>query len=159
MHGERLPLDELCGGRPDLAGPLRALVERYLSITTTLDGDAITSAVLSPGGTLPHFDGFQTIERIGAGGMGEVFKLKDLRLERVVAAKVVRGDRSPRWTSGMEGFLPRRARWRCFPIAGSSRSSTSGRTRPRRSSSWSSWMASSSGASDRRSRSPSGPGS
>ena len=105
LHGERLSLDDLCGGRPDLATPLRALVERYLSITTTLDGDAVTPAVLSPDTTLPLFDGFQTIERIGAGGMGEVFKLKDLRLNRLVAAKVVRADRQSHWKEGMQGFL------------------------------------------------------
>ncbi len=61
--------------------------------------------MLSPGRTLPLFDGFQTIERIGAGGMGEVFKLKDLRLDRIVAAKVVRAEGAARRTSGMEGFL------------------------------------------------------
>jgi serine/threonine protein kinase len=32
----------------------------------------------------------QTIERIGAGGMGEVYKLRDLKLDRIVAGKVVR---------------------------------------------------------------------
>lgn len=42
---------------------------------------------------LPQFTGFRTVERLGAGGMGEVYKLHDLRLERMVAAKVLK--RSP----------------------------------------------------------------
>jgi serine/threonine protein kinase len=40
----------------------------------------------------PEITGFQTIERIGRGGMGDVFKVRDLKLGRVVAAKVLRSD-------------------------------------------------------------------
>jgi serine/threonine protein kinase len=105
LEGERLPLDELCRDRPDLADPLGALIARYLSITTSLDGDGIPAEAPGPADMLPRFDGFQTIERIGGGGMGEVFKLRDLRLDRLVAAKVIRAGRDARWTSGMEGFL------------------------------------------------------
>src|SRR5262249_49394991 len=49
--------------------------------------------VLTSTDQLPTFDGFRTIERLGAGGMGEVFKLQDLKLDRIVAAKVVRSDK------------------------------------------------------------------
>src|SRR4030095_13646668 len=42
---------------------------------------------------LPSFPGFQTIERLGSGGMGEVYKLKDLALDRIVAGKIVRRER------------------------------------------------------------------
>ncbi len=48
------------------------------------------------------FDGFQTIERLGSGGMGEVYKLKDLTLDRIVAGKIVRRDRR---LAGVAGFL------------------------------------------------------
>ena len=44
---------------------------------------------------LPAIAGFQTIERIGAGGMGDVYKLRDLRLNRIVAGKVIRQPRTP----------------------------------------------------------------
>jgi predicted Ser/Thr protein kinase len=94
LQGERLPLEPLCEGRPDLLGPLRALVETYLSLSSTLDAapaDLVSTATLAP--ALPQFDGFRTIERLGAGGMGEVYKLQDLALDRLVAAKVVRHDR------------------------------------------------------------------
>ena len=51
----------------------------------------------------PRSTGFQTIERIGAGGMGDVFKLRDLTLDRIVAAKVP-AVRSV-WTPRINQFL------------------------------------------------------
>ena len=94
IHGEQLPVEQLCADRPELAAPLRRLVGEYLSVTRSLhpeEGGA-------PGmpATLPQFEGFQTIERLGSGGMGEVYKLKDLQLDRIVAGKIVRRDRGGR---------------------------------------------------------------
>ena len=40
----------------------------------------------------PAIDGFRVVERIGRGGMGEVYKARDVQLDRVVAAKVLRRD-------------------------------------------------------------------
>jgi predicted Ser/Thr protein kinase len=45
-------------------------------------------------GSLPDIEGFRAIERLGRGGMGEVYKLHDLKLDRAVAAKIVRRDRA-----------------------------------------------------------------
>ena len=42
------------------------------------------------GGTLGHY---QILDRLGAGGMGEVFKARDTRLNRVVAIKILPADR------------------------------------------------------------------
>jgi serine/threonine protein kinase len=53
--------------------------------------------------SLPTFDGFRTIERLGRGGMGEVYKLHDLKLDRLVAAKIVRRDQ--RATRALREFL------------------------------------------------------
>jgi len=41
---------------------------------------------LSPGHKLAHFE---ILEPIGKGGMGEVYKAKDTRLDRTVAIKVL----------------------------------------------------------------------
>jgi serine/threonine protein kinase len=130
QNGVVPPLDALTVDRPELAAPLRALVEQYLEITRALDdGPSATARAgsettlrLEPGqaprpgsgqaprpgsgraprpgsgqaadqaarqAAFPDIEGFRTIERIGAGGMGTVYKLQDLRLNRIVAAKVV----------------------------------------------------------------------
>jgi serine/threonine protein kinase len=104
LHGERLPLESLCGDRPELLAPLSALVDRYLSLTTSLSGTGSgqSATASSASAVLPSFEGFQTIERLGAGGMGEVYKLKDLTLDRIVAGKIVRPDRG---MAGVAGFL------------------------------------------------------
>ena len=91
LHGERLPVQDLCADRRDLVEPLRALIDQYLSLTKALGGSDEPPGP-GPATELPTFDGFQTIERIGGGGMGEVFKLRDLKLDRIVAAKVLRSD-------------------------------------------------------------------
>ena len=104
VRGEVLRADELCGARSDLVEPLEALIHRYRSLTDDLGGDALMSEVLNaPTSEAPAFDGFQTIERIGAGGMGEVYKLRDLRLDRIVAGKVLRRD--PRVPVRLTQFL------------------------------------------------------
>ncbi len=90
LTGSSLSVDSLCGDRPELAPRLRALVERYLALTASMDGDLSAPPPAAADGPLPQFDGFQTIERIGSGGMGEVYKLRDLRLNRIVAGKVMR---------------------------------------------------------------------
>jgi hypothetical protein len=94
-------ISAMAGGRPALAAELLAAAHRYLSISASLDTGAIDSGAWPPSPAvdrtlsepttgLPVIDGFRTIERIGAGGMGEVYKLQDLKLDRIVAAKIIR---------------------------------------------------------------------
>ena len=106
LEGEQLDVDVLCADRPELASSLRALIDRYLTLTASLDGDE-SRAVEMPAETVRpalRIDGFDTIERIGAGGTGEVFKLRDRRLDRIVAGKVVRGAQGG-WQSRFDTFL------------------------------------------------------
>ena len=105
VHGRRLPLEELCSDRPALVESLRPLVDQYLALTTSLNG-AAGAGDASPAATasraLPVFEGFETIERLGGGGMGEVYKLRDPKLDRIVAGKIVRRDRR---LAGVNEFL------------------------------------------------------
>jgi hypothetical protein len=107
-HGTLLAVEDVTTDRPDLAAPLAALVQRYLGLSETLDaGAAAADGLTPPPATAIHgapvIEGFRTIERLGAGGMGEVYKLQDLKLDRVVAAKVIRGG-APR-AAALSDFL------------------------------------------------------
>jgi hypothetical protein len=84
-------LGELCRGHESLLPELRALVERYEGLRESLRA---LDAPPGPDGqqNLPTFTGFRTLERLGRGGAGDVFKLEDETLGRVVAAKVLRPD-------------------------------------------------------------------
>jgi len=85
----------VCADRPDLVPGLGRLIEEYLKVCTSLDriGEAADTLDMGQAGVLPSFEGFRTVERLATGGMGEVYKLHDLKLNRIVAAKVVRTDR------------------------------------------------------------------
>lgn len=103
LHGERLAVADLCTDRPELASALDALVARYLALTASLDADPLADAAPAGAAPLPHFPGFETIERLGSGGMGEVYKLRDTTLNRIVAAKVLR--ERPGMSSSIGTFL------------------------------------------------------
>lgn len=102
--GERLPLDELCPDDPELRARLAPAVERYERLDAELDegphGPPPPRA-LGPD-ELPRFEGFRTVERLGRGGMGTVYKLEDLQLGRTVAAKVIHGGAL---NPSLDGFL------------------------------------------------------
>ena len=103
VSGEEPPdLAGLCGNRPELAARLQRLVATYHALDAALSGEARPEEPRTPG-PLPSFEGFRTVERLGRGGGGEVYKLEDLTLGRVVAAKVLRPD-SP-LAAGVGDFL------------------------------------------------------
>jgi serine/threonine-protein kinase len=92
-HGTLLSAEAVTTDRPDLAAPLDRLVKQYLQVALALEGAPRQPPVAHPPEQdVPAIDGFRTIERLGTGGMGEVYKLQDLKLNRLVAAKVVRRD-------------------------------------------------------------------
>jgi serine/threonine protein kinase len=98
--GERLALGDVCAERPELLADLRRAVARYERLEETLSraaGSAPAEARIASAG-LPTFAGFRTIEKLGEGGQGSVYKLEDLRLGRLVAGKVLRPDSPARTT-------------------------------------------------------------
>jgi len=113
QHGELPPIDALAGGRPDVAVKLRALAHRYLDVTMAFDAGADEAIERGRPDTRPApgrtgslaIEGFQTIERLGQGGMGEVYKLQDLTLGRTVAAKVIRRDAHAGVSAKLGDFL------------------------------------------------------
>jgi serine/threonine protein kinase len=87
-------LAELCRERPDLLPALRDLAARYEEVEARLGSTDVDASAepLRPAPPLPILAGFRTIERLGRGGAGEVYKVEDQTLGRVVAAKVLRSD-------------------------------------------------------------------
>jgi serine/threonine protein kinase len=99
LDGTRLDPAQLCGGDTGTADELRRCIAEYDALQETLGNGGHTDEQRP----LPEFSGFRTIERIGSGGVGDVYKLEDLELGRTVAAKVLReGSALHR---GVEGFL------------------------------------------------------
>lgn len=100
----RLDPRELCGDDDAALRELVRCIAEYDALQETLGtAEAATPAEADPAARLPQFDGFRTIEKIGSGGGGDVYKLEDLELGRAVAAKVLRVDSTLH--QGIEGFL------------------------------------------------------
>ena len=103
LDGTRLDPRELCGDDDARHEELCRCIAEYEALQETLDGVRPDSASGDTPRELPRFEGYRTMERIGGGGSGDVYKLEDLELGRTVAAKVLREDTA--LYQGMAGFL------------------------------------------------------
>ena len=98
--GEAWPAERLCPDDPGLQVQLAEAIAEYERVEALLalpaePGSAPFAGRREPPpepspDSLPEFPGFRTIERLGQGGGGNVYKLEDRQLGRVVAAKVLR---------------------------------------------------------------------
>lgn len=80
-------LNNACGGDRELETEVKSLIAAYEESGSFLDRPPIAAAhAMLPGIRLGPY---QVIERVGAGGMGEVYRARDTRLNRSVALKIL----------------------------------------------------------------------
>lgn len=88
-RGEAPPPDWTVGLDPDLCAELNRRIERRKRLVALLDLSGPAGRGSAEQEPLPSFPGLEVLARIGGGGMGSVYRARDLVLDRIVAVKTI----------------------------------------------------------------------
>jgi serine/threonine protein kinase/WD40 repeat protein len=84
-------LEQACGGDADLRREVERLLAGQQEAGEFLETPAFVTASVQPLAPGTRLGPYEIVAAAGAGGMGEVYKARDTRLDRIVAIKVIAG--------------------------------------------------------------------
>jgi serine/threonine protein kinase len=94
-QGKDLAPEELCPDDPALWEALRRRLAKRRRLSPFLALPATVPAGASPGSPLPLIPGYEILEVVGHGGMGIVYKARQVRLNRLAALKMILSGATP----------------------------------------------------------------